>query len=534
MGPQGTTSSPGTTLHASQYGEPTWARAGTSIWWNFEADDVAFYRLDALLCRPVSRSPQPTGWDFVPQVRLFRDGGLWGVAQAEPDDPDASIVFEHDPAHTWTIMVDAEIWNLTTEAVADLDYWAVARVSSPGVVEEVQLPDRDCTITFDDCTVTTATDGDFLIGTQDSAEERDWYLESTGFLTGIFKGGWTLIEPFGLPFPTVGQIGGVWSTIWHIARARQLSGAWWYSQDYTGTYEAPPDSEPPVSPGPAPGAQYPDQIPLCGWDLDWSGDGILASTAQTRSFGAAFSLRHSQILSFAGRLGDGVQDSAYDTEAELYAQLEPYLETEGTPASIVWGAETCTMLGLQFQPDEKATSWWVRNGHAGYTPDVDIVWLAPMPTNTIPDWGVYLDDTTSTSVADLVHSNIAKPENSDPGIEVLTVVGPGAGGGWVDVDFEARLAYEAQLDDDYPGWEVPGYRFVCYPTALWDPDGVDGAQSPLGGERGHYNGDPRFALKAFVRPAAFTAYFDPELEPASPPYPNLTGTPDGRRTFWPQ
>ena len=37
MGPQGTTSSPGTTLHASQYGEPTWARAGTSIWWNFEA-----------------------------------------------------------------------------------------------------------------------------------------------------------------------------------------------------------------------------------------------------------------------------------------------------------------------------------------------------------------------------------------------------------------------------------------------------------------------------------------------------------------
>lgn len=524
-------------LGPSQYATPTGSFKQTMVW-RFVASEAGRYRIDLALSRLISRTPLPAGKVLNVEFQVYRGDIDFNIVTSntlQDDEEETGAVFTYDPAHDYWITATPYIWDTVAESEVTTAAWLVPRLSPIAIDETVQLPERDCIVAFADNTVVPLGDADVVLGTP-LATGNDVRGNMTDYLNGWFEGGMTFQEPFGLPEGIVGIYGAAWAVEWLVARRQSAGGFYWYDDDFQSTYSGDPTGPPPdLSPGPEFSNTWPDGITLCGFDMVWNGAALLPTSAETRTFGCGFSFRHETIASWPGPLGDGVPLSAYDTSDERLANLSKYLTTEGVPDSINFEVVDvdADLLEMHFQADEAPSSWWDRNGNTpAAIKDVTVAWLTSLPPHEVLDWGIYLDDAGQGAM-----SNVASPENwNDPTVEVLTVATAGAGGGWVPVDWEARKAYQDGVDVEFPTAEPPGYRFYAFPTELWStsvPDETLGSNT--GGTRGHYNNDPRFALKLRVRPVPFTAQFPPVLEPADPDFPEIDGTPGpSRAVFWPQ
>lgn len=519
-------------LSPNEFGAPTAVLGGAqaAAVWRFEASEAGTYRIDAALTIRLSKTPMVFNHAFATYYYVYKEGvGLIVSSSTDFDTEDSTgQVFDYSPGSTFWIIILPQEYDLDTFDTFPTASWAVPRISGPGVVETVQLPDRDCVVAFADSQNFAPAERDFEIGVNNGDGLHTLYLAS--FLHGLHWGTAILIEPFGLPSGNVATYAGAWHVMWDVARGQQAGGIGWYSQDYLGFFTSEPTGPPDVLPGPDSSTQYPDSIPLSGWDLTWDDGGFGPGSAEVRTFAAGFQLRHQQLLSIAGKLGDGTQDSALDTDAERIAALTQYLDnadTLGPPQSIIFSATTCQMLALHFTADEAPTSW----ADPGAVGDPVNVWMTSLPEvyadGEAPEWGTYRDDT-----GQLLLSNRQKPEDWTDA--TLTVVGVNAALDWVEIDWEACKAYQDAVEASL-GTSLGGYLFYVFPAQMWTPEGPIGAKVASTGSEYHYRPDPRFALREHVRPAPFVAFWDPVLEPAEPDYPEIAAAPGpDRAAFWPQ
>lgn len=548
MGPPGEPWAGGDTsglpiIEFGQYSEPVRTAAGTFLWWKIDVDELAYLRVDGLLSRQLSMSPPPPGFDLVSYVRAYRDGDLWdsGDSIANPE----GITFEVDAEHEWLVSLQVYLFNPDTSETRQMDTYPVVRVSH-NYSQTIQLDDRDCTIVFDDNTERTT--GEVVLRTMGT---QGWNNFTSGVDIGarrIFQGRFSWSRTFDAPYSSPAEMAGAVNGAWSYARERFVSGSTFYNADYSGaTYIGEPSGPPGLGTGPDENGFSGSTLAAMtvGFELKWTTQGapLIPSTMDYTVFGAGFRITEDNLRVMCGPLGNGW----YYQNDSTNMHLEDYFEPNGLPlVQVVWGGDlvggdpAASLLQAFFAPDETPAS------SASSTPPVrdqecTALWLSNLPIrweeDDAPEWGVYLNDGYTTAL-----SNRSHPENwaaDDPTVQVLAITR--GGGPFVELDLDAIRTYEADTiaaSTEHNGFAsgFAGFNFWCFPQEMWSVTAPDGEQDgSVDGRRAHFRGDARFALKLHVRPAPFTGLFVPPLEPADPPFPNLTAEPGPeRRTFWPQ
>jgi hypothetical protein len=272
-----------------------------------------------------------------------------------------------------------------------------------------------------------------------------------------------------------------------------------------------------------------------------------------------YSTTYGGLGTLAGPLGDGIKmEYAFATLHTYFSITDLPLHTAFFDSSAELNVNfqaISSILQAYFAPDEAATTSADPNVDSEHSTDDNCtaLWVTSIPPayadGEAPDWGPYLDEQYQYRISER-HA----PEDwagSDPSLQVLAVTR--GGGDYVEIDVDARRAYEEELQPlstaytvahSEVGRSILGFQFDCLPLEMWQTDPIDGAVGPyVGGVFGdsvqgrysHFRGDARFALKLHVRPAPFVGIFEPPLEPATPVFPDIAGAPGpDRATFWPQ